>query len=383
MIKKETSGNNPQISVILPCLNEEQAIGLCLEKIISVIKIDNLKAEIIVVDNGSTDNSCKIAIEKQARLVYEKQAGYGAACLKGFEAAQGDWLFLADSDGSYDFGEIPRFIAELKKGYDFIIGNRFKGKIAKGAMSWLHRRIGSPLLSGILRLLFKMEVYDTHCGMRAITKKALEKLELKTAGMEFASEMIIMAGKKRLKIKELPINYYKRLGSSKLKSFADGWRHLRFMLLYSPLFLFFLPGAVLFLSGASLMLWMYFSSPVVFGLKLYFHPMFLAALLIIAGYQLITFALFAKTYSITHLKDKPIFEKFYKYVTIENASIAGILIALLGLVIYLAICIKWVKAGFSALNEIKNSIAALTLVTIGIQTIFSSFMLSILGIKEK
>lgn len=371
-----------ELSVILPCLNEEQALGLCLDKIKQIIKENNLKAEIIVVDNGSTDKSCQIAQELGARLVHEKERGYGCVCLKGFEAAKGRYLFLSDSDGSYDFNEIPKFISQLKNGYDFVIGNRFKGNIEKGAMPWTHRYIGNPVLSGTLRLFFEVKIHDAHCGMRAITKKALEKLDLKTAGMEFASEMIIMAGKKRLKIKELPINYYKRLGSSKLKSFADGWRHLRFMLLYNPLFLFFLPGTFLFLVGISLMLWIYFSSPVIFGLKIYHHPMFIAAFLITVGYQLVVFALFAKTYSIIHLKDEPIFDKFYKYITIEKASMVGILMTLLGLIIYLGICIKWVKTSFGALNEVKNSIVALTLIIVGIQTIFSSFMLSILGIKE-
>jgi glycosyltransferase involved in cell wall biosynthesis len=382
-MEQKVSGVYPEISIILPCLNEEKAIGACLEQIKTVIKANNLNAEIIVVDNGSTDKSCQIAVKKGVHLVHEEEKGYGCAYLKGFSVARGKYLFLADSDASYDFNEIPKFTGELKKGYDFVLGNRFKGKIAKNAMPWAHRYIGNPVLSGVLRLFFKVKVHDAHCGMRAITSKALEMLNLKTIGMEFASEMIIMAGKNNLKIAELPIDYHKRLGNSKLKSFVDGWRHLRFMLLYSPLFLFFLPGVVLFLTGAGLMLWMYFASPTIFGLKLHFHPMFFAALLIIIGYQLVIFALFAKTYSITHLKDEPIFDKFYKYVTIEKASIIGILMVFLGLIIYFGICAKWLKSGFGEINEVKNSIVALTLVIIGMQTVFSSFMLSILGIKER
>lgn len=371
-----------ELSIILPCLNEEEALGLCLARAKKIIAENEIKAEIIVVDNGSIDKSCRIALEKGAKLVREEKRGYGCACLKGFEAAKGKYLFLSDCDGTYDFNEITKFMDQLKKGYDFVIGNRFKGKMEKGAMAWPRKWIGNPILSGMLRLFFKAEIHDAHCGMRAITQEALKRLDLRTTGMEFASEMLIMAGKKRLKTKELPINYYKRLGSSKLKSFADGWRHLRFMLLYSPLFLFFLPGAVLLLVGISLMLWLYFSAPVIFGLRIYFHPMFLAALLISVGYQLVVFALFAKTYAITHLEDEPIFDKFYKYITIEKASIFGISMALLGLIIYLKICIKWVMSGFGVLNEVKNSIVALTLITVGIQTVFSSFMLSILGIKE-
>ena len=230
MIEKEISADTPQISIVLPCLDEEEAIGFCLEQIISVVNKYNLKAEIIVVDNGSTDNSCKIVVEKQARLIYEKQAGYGAACLKGFQAAKGKFIFLADCDASYDFNEIPRFVEELRKGADFVIGNRFRGKIEKGGMPWPRQWIGNPMLSGIFQLFFKAEIHDVHCGMKALTQEALKMLPLKTRGMEFASEMAILAGKNKLKIRELPINYHKRKGQSKLRALADGWRHLRCML---------------------------------------------------------------------------------------------------------------------------------------------------------
>ena len=381
-------GKETEISIILPCLNEEKAISMCLDSINKVIIEDKLNAEIIVVDNGSTDNSCKIVREKQAklkelRLIEEKQRGYGSAYLRGFDQAKGSYIFIADSDGSYDFSEIPNFINELRKGYDFVIGNRFKGKIEKGAMPFSHQHIGNPILSAVLRLFFKANIRDAHCGMRAITKSALEKLNLRTTGMEFASEMIIKAAKNNLKIKELPINYQKRKGSSKLRSFPDGWRHLRFMLLYCPLFLFFIPGLILFLLGLLSLLWMYFGKAEVLGIKLYYHPMFLSALLIIVGYQLIIFALFAKTYATTHLGEKPVFQRLYRHITIEKASIFGIIMTLIGIIIYITIFISWIKSGFSSLQQVKNSILALTLIVVGIQTIFSSFMLSILGIKEK
>jgi len=375
---------NPEISIILPCLNEEQAIGSCLDTINEVIEKEKLDAEIIVVDNGSTDNSCKIAREKGARLIREREKGYGAAYLQGFQVARGSKIFMADSDGSYDFEEIPKFIRELEKGNDFVIGDRFKGKIEDKAMSFSHKYLGNPILSGILRLFFNISIKDAHCGMRAIKKPALEKLNLRTKGMEFASEMVIKAGKNNLKIKELPINYHKRKGFSKLKSFPDGWRHLRFMLIYSPLFLFLIPGLILFLLGLISLLWLYFGSPEILGVRLQYHPMFLSALLIIIGYQLIIFSLFAKTYSITNLKEKQnkTLDKLYKYITIEKASIAGLIITLLGIIIYVLIFVRWLESGFGALQEIKNSILALTLIIIGIQTIFSSFMLSILGLRN-
>jgi len=383
-MRKKLAVKNPEISIILPCLNEEQSLGDCLERVKKVIKERKLNAEIVVVDNGSTDRSCKIAKKKKVIVVYEPERGYGSACLRGFKAAKGKYLFLSDSDGSYDFNEIPRFIRELKKGFDFVIGDRFKGEVEKGAMSWFHKYIGNPLLSGILRLFFKTKINDVHCGMRAITKKALSKLDLRAAGMEFASEMVIQAVKNNLKIKELPINYYKRKGISKLKSFRDGWKHLRFMLLYSPLFLFFIPGIILFLIGLISLVWLYFGSLKILGIQLQYHPMFLSALLIIIGYQLMIFALFAKTYAINHLGEKPSsFNNIYKYLTIEKAGVLGIIIILLGIIIFGVILLNWIKANFGALQEIKNSIIALTLIIIGIQTIFSSFMLSILGIKKK
>lgn len=387
-INMKKNNKNPEISIILPCLNEEQAIGSCLDQIKQVIEENKLKAEInaeiIVVDNGSTDNSCKIAKEKKVKLIEEKERGYGAAYLRGFKEAKGIYIFMADSDGTYDFSEIPKFVSELRNGADFVIGNRFHGKIEKGAMPFSHQHIGNPILSAVLRLFFKTKIRDAHCGMRAITKSALEKLNLRTTGMEFASEMVIKAAKNKLKIKELSINYHKRKGSSKLNSFPDGWRHLRFMLLYSPLFLFFIPGIFLFLLGLISLLWMYSGALEILGIKLYYHPMFLSALLTIVGYQLIIFALFAKTYAITHLGEKNrIIERLQKKITIEKASIFGILLMLVGVIIYLTIFIKWLRTGFGALQEIKNSIVALTLIIFGIQTIFSSFMLSILGINKK
>jgi len=202
--------------------------------------------------------------------------------------------------------------------------------------------------------------------------------------MEFASEMIIKAIRSGLKIKEVPINYFPRLGESKLKTFSDGWKHLRFMLLYSPLFLFFLPGLILLILGAGSMAWLYLGSPEILGIKLFYHPMFLSSLLTIVGYQLIIFSAFAKIYSINHLREKSrVFEKLFKYITIERAGLLGIMFSVVGIAIYTAIIMKWLGSGFGAMQEIKNSILALTLLVLGAQTIFSSFMLSILGIREK
>lgn len=374
-----------KVSVVLPCKNEENSIGVCIEKTIEAFKNMEEKNYEIIVSDSSTDRSAKIAMKfKKVKVVKHNLDGYGNALLKGIENAKGDYIIIGDADNTYDFLEIPKFIEQLNKGHDLVIGSRLKGKIEKGAMPFSHRYFGTPIMNFLLKLFFRKKVTDCNSGFRAIKKKALKKLELRTTGMEFASEMIIKAIKSNLKIKEIPIAYSKRIGNSKLRSFSDGWKHLRFMLLYSPLFLFFIPGLILFLFGIETMLWFYFGADIS-GVRFYYYPMFLSLLLIILGYQLIIFALFAKTYAINHLGEKPIFENLYKHITIEKASIFGISIIFLGIIIYLMIFLKWLGTEFQefTVTQTKNSIIAFTLIVMGIQTIFSSFMLSILGIKEK
>jgi len=373
----------PETSIILPCRNEERALPFCLKQIKRVIKENGLSAEIIVSDS-STDKSPDIAKKAGVILIRHSEEGYGAAYLEAFKKAAGKYIFMADADATYDFNEIPDFIRQLNSGCDLVIGNRFSEKMSPGAMSFSHRCIGNPVLSFILRLFFWVKIKDSQSGMRAIRKDCLKIINLQTTGMEFASEMIIKSIRNNLKIKELPISYKKRLGKSKIKPFSDAWKHIRFMLLYSPLFLFFIPGLALFLAGAGSMAWLYFDSPQIFGVRLFYHPMFLSSLLIILGYQLIIFSAFAKVYSITHLKERNnFFEKLFKYITIERASLAGAAAAILGLALFVFILFKWFNSGLGELNEIKNSIVALTLLVAGAQTIFSSFMLSMLSIKEK
>ena len=327
----------PILSVVLPCLNEESGLKVCLPKIRTVLARLNIPAEIIIVDNGSTDKSAAIALEYGITLLREPVTGYGAACMKGFASARGKYIFLADPDGSYDFEEIPNFLKPLAAGWDFVVGNRFQGRIEKDAMPWSHRHLGNPLLSSILRLLFKTRIHDVHCGMRAISKTAYERISLMTTGMEFASEMIVMAIKNNLRVTELPINYHKRQGTSKLRKISDAWRHLRFMLLYKPFFLFFIPGLILFSVGTVAFLLLYFGMLRLFSIRFYYHPMFLASLLVFIGYQLMIFSLFAKTYAITHLGDEPILDKFYRYINIDVAAIIGLSLIVLGGLIYLSI----------------------------------------------
>ncbi len=382
-MKAKNNPKKPNISIILPCRNEEKSLDFCLKEIKKIVKDNKIRAEIIVSDSSS-DNSPKIAKKHKVILLKHDQEGYGAAYLKAFKIAKGKYIFMADADCTYDFKEIPNFLDYFEKGYDFVIGNRFKGKIEKGAMPWLHQYIGNPLFSFLFRLFFGIKIKDPHCGMRAIKKNILLKLNLKTKGMEFALEMIIKAAKNNLKIKELPINYYKRRGRSKLRSFSDGWRHLRFLLLYTPLFLFFIPGIILFALGLTAFVLLYLKPQEILGLKFYIHPMFLASLFIIVGYQLIFFSIFAKTYLMTELNEENRFlSKIYSFLTIEKGLLAGLVVSFFGILVFFFILSKWLKTGFGQLNEIKNSILGLTLIIIGIQTMFSTFMLSILGIKTK
>ena len=384
----ENKQKSPKISIVLPCKNEELALQRCLDEIKGVIAKDNLDAEVIVVDNGSTDGSRKILGENlrtfsKLKIINESNEGYGLAYLKGFETARGEYIFMADADGTYSFKDIPKFLEEIKKGNDLVVGNRFASSISRESMSFL-RKAGNAILSLITRLLFKIKIKDIHSGARMITRQALSQITLYTAGMEFASEMIIKAKRRGLKISELSVSYRPRFGESKLRAFRDGWRHLRFLLLYSPLFLFLLPGLFLFLAGILSMTLLFFFNIQILGLEFYFHPMFLSSLLILVGYQLVFFAGFAKVYAVTHLGDEDrLVSNLFKYITIEKAGVLGIVCAGLGGLKFLFIFWKWVSTGFGSLDEIKSSIVAMTFVVFGVETIFSAFMLSMLGIKER
>jgi len=369
-------------SFVLPCRNEEKAIGVCIKKIrliMNELAIPLEEYEIISSDS-SWDKSPEIARSLGAKVVKHNKVGYGNAYLEGFKHVQGEIVILGDADDTYNFLELPNLLAHIDK-HDLVLGERKYFK--KGSMPFLNKYIGNPILSGMLRLFYRAKVKDAHTGFRVIKKSALDRLNLQTTGMEFASEMIVKAFKLRLRIKEVPINYHPRRGETKLRRFRDAWRHIRFLLLYSPLWLFFLPGLFLFFLGLIPMILLYMDTITILGIRLFYHPMFLFALLVMVGYQLIIFSLFAKTYAITHLGEKsPGINFISKHLTIERTSIIGLLITLTGIIIYAFIFSRWMRGESASFNEIKNSIVALTLIVIGIQTISSSFMLSILGIKE-
>jgi len=369
-----------KISVVLPCRNEEKSIEICINKIKTALKGKNY--EIIVADS-STDKSIEIAEKLNAKVIKHNLKGYGSALLEGFKHAKGDYIIFGDADNTYDFLEIPKFTEQLDKGYDLVIGSRLKGKIQKGAMPFMHRYFGTPVFNFLSKLFFGKKISDCNSGFRAIKKQALEKLELKTKGMEFASEMIIKAVKRNLKIKEIPITYSKRIGASKLKTWHDGWLHLRFMLLYSPNYVFLYPGLVLAILGFIIMIPLLPGKFNFLGLTFYTHPMFIGSILTILGYQLILTGMFSKIYAHNHLNEKnKNLERLYHFFNLEKAIITGFIFFLIGFFIYLNILITWISKNFGNLDTINISIFALTFIVLGIQTIFAGFFFSILGIEK-
>jgi len=374
-----------ELSVVMPCLNEEDTIKSCIQKIKDVFDRQGITGEIIVVDNGSVDRSVEFARNSGAKVFIEEERGYGAAYLKGLQEAMGEYIIVADSDDTYDFYDIPKFLSKLKEGYDFVLGSRFKGNMRKGAMSWSHRYIGNPLLSGICRLFFRTKLSDIHCGMRAFTQKAYRKMQLKSLGMEFATEMVVAVLQNKLNICEIAIDYHPRKGVSKLNPFPDAWRHIRFMLLYCPLWLYFIPGTAGFLAGLT-GLFILLRGPFLFlGRYWDLHVNILASVLCILSFQVLTLGIFAHIYAISQefLKcDKPTYF-LQRHFSLERGLLLGGLIFFSGFIINVFIFAEWFSNNFGALYRIRESILAMTLLVIGLQTIFSSFFISLLFLKKK
>ncbi|MCM8800006.1 MAG: glycosyltransferase family 2 protein [Candidatus Omnitrophica bacterium] len=377
--------NKVEVSVVLPCLNEEETIGICIEKIKDVFLKENIKGEVIIVDNGSTDHSKDIALKLEAKVIEENRKGYGFAYLKGLKEAKGKYIIIGDSDNTYDFYQIPKFLKPLKEGYDFVIGSRFKGKIHKGAMNWSHRYIGNPILSGMCKIFFRTNLSDIHCGMRAFTKEAYQKMDLLTTGMEFATEMVVRALMNNFKICEVPIDYYPRKGKSKLVPLVDAWRHIRFMLMFCPVWLYFIP-ATFGLSISLGLLLLLLKGPFLFlGHHWDIHLMVYLSVFCILFYQLLHLGIYAHTYAIRQgfLKYDNFTLFFKKHFNLERGIILGGIIFLVGFFISLAIFLEWLSRHFGALYRIRESIVAMTFMVIGIQTIFSSFFISLLFVEKE
>jgi glycosyltransferase involved in cell wall biosynthesis len=369
------------VSVVIPCLNEAPTIERCVTAAREVLERNRIPGEVVVVDNGSDDGSAELAQRAGARVMHEPRRGYGSAYLAGFATARGDKIVMADADLTYDFNEIPRFLEKLDDGAELVIGNRM-AKIHPGAMPWLHRYVGNPLLTGILNLFYRAGVEDAHCGMRAVRRDVLPRLDLQTTGMEFASEMVIRAAKEDLSIAQLPIEYHPREGESKLSTWRDGWRHLRFLLVHSPTYLFLLPGAFLSLIGVLVLLTV-LARIDVFGRQWDLHAMIGGAMLTVVGTQVLALGLCARAYGVYILGERDAwFDRWRPRVRLEHGLLGGGAIFLAGLALGGVIVGKWIERGGGRLSEARLGLLGATLVIVGIQVFFSSFLLSILGLRR-
>jgi len=370
-----------RVSVVIPCLNEAESIVACVSTAHRVLREHGIPGEVIVADNGSEDGSAELARAAGATVVEELRRGYGNAYLAGFAAARGDYVVMIDADLTYDFNEIPRFVQELDEGAELVMGNRLNG-VEPGAMSMLSR-IGNPILSGFLNLLFRTPVGDAHCGMRALRRDVLPRLALRSTGMEFASEMVIRAVKSDLEIRELPIALHPREGESKLSPFRDGWRHLRLMLLYNPNFLFLLPGVLLGAAGALIMLLVFAHAPL-FGRTFYIHTLIGGSLLVIVGTQLFGFGLCGRAFAVNQLGDRDAFiERNSTRFRLEHGLLLGCALMATGLALAGVIVGTWIAHGLGSLSEERVTILAATLFIVGIQVFFTSFLLSIIGLRGR
>jgi glycosyltransferase involved in cell wall biosynthesis len=371
------SGYEVDVSVILPSLDEERTIGECITKIQKVFHDNAITGEIIVADSSS-DQTGTIAKSLGARVIRPKKSGYGNAYLTAFNQARGRYIVMGDADNTYDFLEIPKLLAPLNNGADLVIGSRFKGTIHKGSMDGLHRYIGNPVLTLMLNFIFHTNYSDTHSGFRAITREALDRLPLTTGGMEFASEMLVMASKERLRIEEVPISYYPRLTPSKLHSFADGWRHIRFVLLMKPLPFIAVPGFLFFVIGILLMAFFSVNGDIESS---HLHTFILGAILVIGGIQVVLSGFLMKTYSVIHGYEKKqgFIEFLMKYHSLEIFLVLGFLSIFAGILLGFNIFLHWVLTDFGLLSEISTAIFSLVLIVSGIQiflfAVFQSMML--------
>ena len=369
------------VSVVLPCLNEEASVGRCIQIAMDAMEGAGLRGEVIVVDNGSTDHSAAVAERAGARVIEEPRPGYGSALRAGFNAAQGAYVVMGDADLTYDFGDIPRFVERLEGGADMVIGDRMEN-MERGAMPWLHRHIGNPLLSSFLNLLFRTGVRDAHCGLRAFRRSCLRRLDLRTTGMELASEMVIRAAQERLRIEQTPISYAVRAGESKLDTFPDGWRHLRFLLVHSPTYLFLVPGVALAAAG---MVWSLVAllGIEVFGRTWELHALVAGCLAVIVGAQVIGLGFCAHIYGANHLGARPDWVvQLSGRFRLERGLLVGGLLLLAGLVMGGIVVGEWWAHDLGELRKEGAFLAAATLIVVGLQVIFTSFMLSILGLRQ-
>jgi hypothetical protein len=344
-----------------------------------------IQGEVVVSDNGSTDGYDQAAIKSGARLVHQDQLGYGAAVMGGVQAAEGDYIVMLDADSSYGLNALGPMIDALRNGADLVMGNRFRGHLARGSMPWTHRYIGNPVLSSLLRLLFGTSVGDAHCGLRAFTRDAYRRMALKTTGMEFASEMVARAARIQLRIVEVPVDYHPRTGASKLRSFRDGWRHLRFLLMFSPTWLYLLPAAVLSVLGLGLLVALALGPIEAFGRVWDMHLAAVASMLCVLGTQIAWLGISARTVAVIHGLDPEdrFLELFFRIFTLERGLVLGLLLCVTGAAIGAIVLARWANAGFLALDAIRPVLLSVTLAIIGVQGMFNAFFLSLLSVQTR
>ena len=385
----KVNGNRTELSILMPCLNEAETLATCIKKARKALDDLNVNGEVLIADNGSTDGSPEIAAALGARVIHVAEKGYGSALLGGIKAARGKYIIMGDADDSYDFTNLGPFLEKLRAGYDLVMGNRFKGGIAPNAMSPLHKYLGNPVLTGIGRLFFRSPCGDFPCGLRGFSKAAIQRLDLRTTGMEFASETVVKASLHGLRIAEVPttLSVDGRNRPPHLRSWRDGWRHLRFLLLYSPRWLFLYPGLLLMLAGAVVSGWLLLGPRVVDGITLDIHTFLYAAIAIVIGYQTVIFAIFTKVFAITEglLPEDPRLKTLFDYIKLETGILAGVLLLVAGLGLSIYALSFWSATSFGPLDPsrtLRLVIPAVTLIALGLQTVLSSFFLSILGLER-
>jgi glycosyltransferase involved in cell wall biosynthesis len=378
------------VTVVMPCLNEAQTLETCIKKAQFYFINNNIDGEIIIADNGSTDGSQKIAQKLGAKVVSIPQKGYGNALKGGINLAKGDYIIMGDADDSYDFSKLELFINKLNEGADFVIGNRFKGGIEKNAMPFLHKYLGNPVLSFLGRLFFNSKIGDFHCGLRGFTKEAYQKLELTTSGMEFASELIVKAHLNNLTIAEVPTVLHKdgRNRKPHLNTWQDGWRHLRFLLLYSPKWLFFYPSIFMMLAGFIISLSLIITPIKIGNIVFDVHTLLYSTSLFIIGFQFFVFYGLTKVFAVTHklLPKSDRYDTIFKYISLEKGIIIGFLFTIIGIILSIYGFSIWSKENFGQLNVTKTLriiIPAVSIIVIGIQIFLFSFFFSILGLRNE
>lgn len=386
----ESSPQTPELTVVMPCLNEAETLADCIDLIVRTVREHRILAEVVVADNGSTDGSIEIAAQHGARVVHISEKGYGNALMGGIHAARGTYVIMGDADMSYDFGDIPKLLAELRSGVDLVMGNRFRGGIKPGAMPLLHKYLGNPVLSAIGRLFFNCQAKDFHCGLRGFSKDAYRRMNLHTTGMEFASEMVVKASLFGMRVTEVgtTLSPDGRSRPPHLRSWRDGWRHLRFLLMYSPRWLFFYPGLLLMLAGLAACVWLMPGPRTVSGVTIDIHTLLYAAAAVTLGFQAVSFSVFTKVFAISVglLPEDPRLSKAFHYVTLESGLAVGVLLFLSGLVTSVWALHYWSARNFGPLDAdilLRSVIMAVLALTLGGQIVLSSFFLSVLGLRHK